>query len=454
MSRRPTRAITILGGVLLLGAAAGCGKKGPPLPPLRPTPGAVTAVSARRVGRHVDLRFTIPTTNTDRTSPAAVARVEVYARSVPAGSPRPAREQIVLKENLVDVIDVKPPAKPDESAPAETTAAPAAATPADNRPGTGDVVTFSEEIPQATPVPLPALKGRAAQAAAGAARASTPATPPPAAGAGAGQASTGAAVTTTAGATAGAAAAAQGAAAATNPAAALTPKLETPPPAVPTRYFWIQAVAPHGQTGPSPDLVAVPLVDPPAAPTAPRMDYTEQTLIFSWQPGAEGETFRVYQVDPSGKEKDGRPLDDAPLKTASYQAPVAFDHELCLAARAVDVRGVAAIESDATPPACATPHDHFAPPAPANLNGLPDNGAIDLRWDPVTAADLAGYLVLRGDGGGETLHELTPAPLAATTFVDSTVRSGVTYVYVVVAVDKATPPNTSEHSNTYTVTIR
>jgi len=452
VSRRPTRAITTLGGVLLLGAAAGCGKKGPPLPPLRPTPGAVTAVAARRVGRHLDLRFTIPTTNTDRTSPAAVARVEVYARSVPAGSPRPAKEQIVLKENLVDVVEVKPPAKSDESAPADTTAAPTSAKPGDDRPGTGDVVTFSEEIPQATPLPLPALKGRAAQVAAGTARPSAPATPPPAAGAaaGTGQASTGAAVTTAGASTAGAAAAASAA----NPAAAVTPKLETPPPAVPTRYFWIQAVAPHGQTGPPPDLVAVPLVDPPAAPTAPLMDYTEQTLTFTWQPGAEGETFRVYQVDPSGKEKDGRPLNDAPLKNASYQAPVAFDHELCLAARAVDVRGVAAIESDATSPACVTPHDHFAPPAPANLNGLPDNGAIDLRWDPVTAADLAGYLVLRGEGGGETLHELTPAPLAATTFVDSTVRSGVTYVYVVVAVDKATPPNKSEQSNTYTVTIR
>jgi fibronectin type 3 domain-containing protein len=132
---------------------------------------------------------------------------------------------------------------------------------------------------------------------------------------------------------------------------------------------------------------------------------------------------------------------------------VVFDQPICLAARAVDVRGVASVESGEVH-ACATPHDTFPPPAPTNLNGLPDNGAIDLRWEAVTAADLAGYLVLRGEGSGDTLQQLTPAPLTATTYVDSTVRSGVTYVYVVVAVDQAVPPNRSEHSNTYSVTIR
>ena len=183
------------------------------------------------------------------------------------------------------------------------------------------------------------------------------------------------------------------------------------------------------------------------------IEFNEKTLRLTWQPGAEGEVFRVYQTDANGKEKDGRPLNDTPLKTASFEMPVVFDQPTCLDVRAVDLHGTASVESDEVH-ACQTPHDIFPPPVPANLNGLPDNGAIDLRWDPVTAADLAGYLVLRGEGSGDTLQQLTPAPLTATTYVDSTVRSGVTYVYVVVAVDKATPPNRSEHSNTYSVTIR
>ena len=125
----------------------------------------------------------------------------------------------------------------------------------------------------------------------------------------------------------------------------------------------------------------------------------------------------------------------------------------CLAVRAVDVTGVAGVESDRAF-TCKTPLDTFPPAAPTNLNGLPDAGTVGLRWAAVTASDLGGYLVLRGEGTGGTLQQLTPAPITATTYVDGTVRPGVTYTYVVVAVDQSTPPNVSTHSNVYTVTIR
>ena len=39
---------------------AGCGKKGPPLPPLSNRPRAPEAVSARRQGDRVLIRFTVP----------------------------------------------------------------------------------------------------------------------------------------------------------------------------------------------------------------------------------------------------------------------------------------------------------------------------------------------------------------------------------------------------------
>jgi hypothetical protein len=463
--------------VLALAVAASCGKKGPPLPPLRPVPGPVTSVTARRVGGRVEIHFTIPATNTDRTSPAAVARVEVYARSVPAESPRPVKEQLVLRDNLVGTIDVKPPeTDQDKTTDAKPDAPPP---PPDHRPGTGEAAVFTETMPTATPTPLPPLKGKAAQAAAAAAAAAKAssgsaqagAVPgrPPEAGASAAPANAATPTTPTTPTTttpntpttptgaAGAALAAAGAVGAAMAASATTGAAATAAPAKPlppTRYYWIQAISPHGQIGAPSDLIAVPLVHPPAAPFEPKITYDEKTLTVTWQPGAEGEAFRVYDVDSSGKEKSGRPLGDAPLKTPQFQAPVAFDVERCLAIRAVDLTGVVAVESDPTPPQCTTPKDTFPPPAPTNLNGLPDAGTVGLRWDPVTASDLAGYLVLRGEGTGDTLQQLTPAPLAATTFADATVRPGVTYVYVVVAVDKSTPPNVSPHSNSYSVTIR
>jgi hypothetical protein len=450
-----------LAAVLLcaLAAAAACGRKGPPLPPLRPMPGPVTAVAARRLGDHIELHFAIPTTNTDRTSPAAVARVEIYARSVPADSPRPVQEQIVLKENLVDTIEVKPPAS-DKNPPAPTA-------PVDTRPATGDAVTFRETLPTTAPTPLPALKGRAAIAAAasqrGAGAAPPPAGPPgqgvipsrspESRSGGAGAAgTTGAAVATGAAATAAAGVGATGAATAGAPETQKVPAMP-PKPLPPTRYFWIRAVSSHGQPGANAELVAVALAAPPAPPSNANITYDEKTLTFTWTPAADGQTFRVYEIDRDGNEKnkDGHPLNDAPLKTPEFKAPVEFDHERCLAVRAVDMTGNAAVESD---PArvCKTPKDTFPPAVPANLNGLPDAGTVALRWDPVTASDLAGYIVLRGEGTGDTLQQLTASPVAATTYVDSAVRPGVTYVYVVVAVDLSA--NRSEHSNTYTVTIR
>ena len=69
-------------------------------------------------------------------------------------------------------------------------------------------------------------------------------------------------------------------------------------------------------------------------------------------------------------------------------------------------------------------------------------------------SDLAGYLVLRGDAPGDTLRAITPEPVAATTYRDTTARAGMRYVYVVVAVDRASPQNVSAQSNRVEETAR
>ena len=70
-------------------------------------------------------------------------------------------------------------------------------------------------------------------------------------------------------------------------------------------------------------------------------------------------------------------------------------------------------------------------------------GAINLIWDANTEADLGGYLVLRGEAPGDTLQPLTPQPIRETRYRDTAVKPGVRYVYAIVAVDRATPPNRS-----------
>jgi fibronectin type 3 domain-containing protein len=94
---------------------------------------------------------------------------------------------------------------------------------------------------------------------------------------------------------------------------------------------------------------------------------------------------------------------------------------------------------------CVTPVDTFPPAAPTSLRAVAGEHVVSLIWDANREADLAGYLVLRSELPDGALVPLTPEPITDTTFNDTTVKSGVRYAYVVVAVD--TSKNRSAPSN-------
>ena len=82
---------TLLSRVRLLaaiGVAAGCGMRGPPLPPLVVVPAAVTVLEIQRVDDDMFIRFEVPSANSDGSEPADLERVEVYALTT---HPDPAR---------------------------------------------------------------------------------------------------------------------------------------------------------------------------------------------------------------------------------------------------------------------------------------------------------------------------------------------------------------------------
>ena len=83
---------------------------------------------------------------------------------------------------------------------------------------------------------------------------------------------------------------------------------------------------------------------------------------------------------------------------------------------------------------------------PAGLVAVAAVGSISLIWEPGGDLDLAGYVVLRGTPGDATLQPLTLMPVTEARFSDTTARPGTRYVYAVVAVDTATPPNMSAPS--------
>lgn len=519
--------------LLLAVLVTACGKKGPPLAPLRLIPEAPSDVSLRRVGNKAILNFTLPKKNANGPGAVDLDRVEIYAITAGPGALVPPNRDLLTRSYLVGTISVKPPTVEDQ--------APDPKASDDKRPSPGDAVTFSEELNEDTmrPAPLklappprssqPAAAGgqspagNAGPPAAGvppapaAAQApAAPQPPPPAAGgrapstvAAAQVASTSASaypvrvyvlrgltrrgrggapgprmqlplvplpsppvdvvtmftehavalawtppvtdnidgfasalpVVPVAVAHPDAAAATEGAVPASGaplpvpalPAAVPATTAPAPVPALP------EAVPATAAPVPVPPLpAAAPASGAVAAPSVPQTGPAVQPAAQPASGGTNAYTFNVYEAGGDV------PLNKAPLSTGFFRHEGApFGQEQCFAVRSVSTTANVGIEGEPSKPVCLTPRDIFPPAAPRGLNAVAGPGAISLIWDANAEPDLAGYLVLRGEAPGGTLQPLTPSPIRETNYRDATVTAGVRYVYVVIAVDSATPPNTS-----------
>jgi hypothetical protein len=229
---------------------------------------------------------------------------------------------------------------------------------------------------------------------------------------------------------------------------------------VPTRVYIVRAITNKGRPGTPSARVTVPLVTPPSPPTALATTYTEQAVTVSWLPPvAEGPatphmSFNVYAMPTKagaatvasipaadGAEAAGAapaPLNEKPLDSASFEhSRVNWGVEQCFVARTVQIIAGTMVEGEPSAPACVTPRDTFPPAAPKGLSAVAGPGAINLIWDANTEADLAGYVVLRGEAPGDTLQPLNAEPTRETRYRDATVTPGVRYVYAIAAVDRA-----------------
>ncbi|MEO5897896.1 MAG: hypothetical protein ABIS06_19590 [Vicinamibacterales bacterium] len=370
----------------------GCGKIGPPLPPLHLVPAPVSGVTAQRAGNEVRLTFVLPTANANGPGPVDLAHLEIYAGTVAAGAVAPSNRDLMVAQHLAARIEVKQPAP--EGKPAQA--------------------TFVEELNEARLKPVFTTLPQAPAA--------------PAAPAAAVSGTTAPVVTTQA----------------------------PPAPTLPTRVYAIRGVTRSGRTGPPAGRVTMPLVDPPAPPSRLSVQATETGIVVSWTPpsaapdaAGQGFRFNVYGADPAAA------VNPAPLAAAPFErAGVEFGKEECFVVRSLVTVMAITIESQPSERVCATAADTFAPAAPKGLQAVASTGAVNLIWDANTETDLAGYLVLRGEAPGDKLQALTPAPIRDTTFRDATAQPGIRYVYAVVAVDRATPPNVSSQSNRAEETAR
>lgn len=372
----------------------GCGKKGPPLPPLRPQPARITELSARAIEKRVDVSILVPAENADGTTPSVMETIELYAlvrQGVPVQPVQPAQPAQPVAAGQVGVAAAQPgPTAPRVTAP---------------------------EVVQPQNLVATAKLDPPAEASGGAEDPSPPRR-----------------------------------ATVTHDVTDLLAGLAADEPQ-PTVYYVAIGLG-RGRRSPVSPVVEVPLGRRPGRVAGLGVTFDATSIVVSWE--APGESIATYvdEVVGSVTPPEITRRSAAPVSTTSFSLPVTFGQVRCFTARHVVTAGRASVEGPAAPPVCVTPVDAFAPPAPTALVAIAEDGAIVLSWRGVSAADFAGYLVLRAEGPNETLQPLTPSPVAERSYRDATVRAGVTYTYAVVAIDRAQPPNRSQESNRQTVVAR
>jgi hypothetical protein len=428
--------------IVLLLAAAACGKKGPPLAPLRIAPNRIEDLTVAKTGDEVRAQFTVPATNADGSRPADLMAVELYAIS---GKPEDPQGNSIAGPDFIRLgqvagrVDVAQPEAPEdaEAQPPPTSAADRARAAAEAAaakmrralPAQGATATITERLTKDDLVPFVHPGKRTAK----------PPVPP-----------------------------------------STVPRPLGPAPADDpfSRTYVAVGISNHGTRAAVSNRVALPLLEAPPPPTGLTVSHAETTATISWtepsgtyrraqRPAAPGElearslapgmvptTYNVYRVTRTagGDQAAPAPMNATPVETTELtQGPIALGEQGCYQVRSVRVFGSARLESPPSQTACTTFVDTFPPPAPSNLAAVGSEGGVSLIWDPSPGGDVAGYLVMRGEigpsGPPETLTPLTPEPIRETTYRDATPRRGARYVYAIVAVDGVTPPNRSAESN-------
>jgi hypothetical protein len=427
-------------------ALCGCGKKGPPLAPLNLVPEPPAGLTAKRVGSTVYLQMNAPAKNANGPGPAALDRVEIFAVTVGVGFAAPANRDLLTPTYRIGEIAIKPPPDPDEEPTDETEN--------DPRPGAGDRIAFHEALTEKQlesahglkPLPATGSKDENADHETRAAETElvamtdtpldasqlpggVPLPVPPTAGGG--------------------------------PSEGAAAPVQEKPPTVPVRVYIARGVTRKGRPGTATARFSVPLVAVPPAPSPPSLSFNERAIAVVWIApvqtlgSSSSFAFNVYRrsrtpasAQPTAESALPAPLNGAPVSGTTFEQPGAQPGiEQCFEVRTVEKAGAVLLESDASPPACVTPRDIFPPAAPKGLALVAmDGGIMNLIWDANSEPDLAGYLVLRGESPGDTLQPLTLQPIRATRYTDTTAKPGIRYVYAVVAVDRATPPNRSAPS--------
>ncbi|HEX3528811.1 MAG TPA: hypothetical protein VH988_17255 [Thermoanaerobaculia bacterium] len=368
----------LLAAALATLASLGCGKQGPPLPPLRSVPAPTRDLVLRQQGTNVLFELTYPKTSASGQALDGIKAVEVYEAVQPApatGKPQPLEVKVFspIAKKVFQVTD------------------------ADVGASTfGDRLIFSMPLPAGamTPVAPPAPK--------------TPPKPP-----------------------------AKPPAPGTMPPTPATPPAAPAPPPEPrpaARFYAVRTISKNGEKSDFSNQVSLIPKNPPPGPDQVSTTARPDGVLVEWSPVPGALGYAVYRRNAQEKGH-GQPVHPAGASEKSWLDNTAhFGQSYIYSVTSFNDRDPF-IESAFASEREIHYLDRFPPPPPTELVGLGETGRIRLVWRASEADDLAGYIVYRRGPQGE-FKRITAQALTAAEYVDTDVKAGETYSYRVTAIDQ------------------
>ena len=236
----------------------------------------------------------------------------------------------------------------------------------------------------------------------------------------------------------------------TNSASAYT---DTGLNATTTYYYAVRAFDGTSESANSNQASAVPLDDPPAAPTgltaADQQTDEGGATDLTWTPSTSADVAeqRLYRRTTSGSYTSPVKIFFNSTTNAYTDTGLTDGAPYFYVVRAFDGTSESADSSEAS----AVPIDNLAPAAPTGLTAedtLNDRGgAVDLSWSLSTSTDITQQRLYRGIASGS--HPTLVATFSSTTsaYTDTGRTDGVVYYYVVTAFDGTTESAASNEAS-------
>ncbi|HOR63467.1 MAG TPA: hypothetical protein PKW18_02515, partial [Candidatus Sumerlaeota bacterium] len=187
-------------------------------------------------------------------------------------------------------------------------------------------------------------------------------------------------------------------------------------------------------------------VTPPAAPTGLGATAGDGVVNLDWADNTEPDLagYNVYRATVSGGPYTK--INSALLAGNNYaDNSVANFTTYYYVVTAVD-NAASPNESANSAQVSAQPKDTTPPAAPTGLSATAGNNTVSLDWADNTEPDLAGYNIYRATVSGGPYTKINGSLATVSNYSDNTAANGVTYYYVVTAVDNTPLQNQSGYS--------